>query len=233
MWLRWLPWRYIVRRVARARGFVDPISVWSRLHSFAEPAEVAAPLELLRAGVVFHARGLMNTAAIQHNLDWVWPYWVERQFDPLDDAFIPRAFSITHVNLTHRNWTAIGVPDCPHLPIVDPRGLLTPWWDGWSLDCWVMGDDGARLVPSRMATIDQQLDLDAAVGLAVVTSADEQGQRLRMHARVQAEEGIPTCIETVSAASSAGGWLAVTLRPTNPEGVSFIHDVSVREDGRG
>jgi chemotaxis methyl-accepting protein methylase len=31
---------------------------------------------------VFHARGLVNAKAIQHNLDWVWPYWVERQFNP-------------------------------------------------------------------------------------------------------------------------------------------------------
>ena len=60
MFIKWLPWKYVVRRVARARGFVDPISVLARLHSFAEPSEVAAPVELLRAGVVFHARGLMN-----------------------------------------------------------------------------------------------------------------------------------------------------------------------------
>jgi hypothetical protein len=71
---------------------------------------VSEPIELLRAGVVFHARGLINSRVIQHNLDWVWPYWIERQFDPNDVSFIPRAFSITHINLTHRNWTAIGYP---------------------------------------------------------------------------------------------------------------------------
>jgi len=32
---------------------------------------VAEPIELLRAGVVFHARGLINARVIQHNLDWV------------------------------------------------------------------------------------------------------------------------------------------------------------------
>jgi hypothetical protein len=127
MWLKWLPWRYIVRRVAQAQGLIDPILLLSRLRGFAQPSEVGEPLELLRADVVFHARGLINTGAIQHNLDWVWPYWIERQFDPKDDAFIPRAFSITHVNLSHRNWTAVGFPDCDSLPIVDPRGLLTPF----------------------------------------------------------------------------------------------------------
>src|SRR5690349_12494753 len=116
MWLRWLPWRYIIRRAARSKGFLDPITIWTYLRRFAQPSEVGEPIELLRAGMVFHARGLMNSRAIQHNLDWVWPYWVERQFNPRDDAFVPRAFSITHINLTHRNWTAIGLPDCPALP---------------------------------------------------------------------------------------------------------------------
>ena len=148
--LRWFPWRYVVSRVARARGLVDPIKVLSRLESFAQPLEVKEPLELLRAGMVFHARGLLNTSAIQHNLDWIWPYWVERQYDPDDVSFIPRAFSITHVNLTHRNWTGFGLPDVDQIPIVDPRGLVTPFWDGWSLDAWVLADDGRRLVPSRL-----------------------------------------------------------------------------------
>ena len=107
-WLKWLPWRFFIRRLARAHGFLDPIALLARLHRFAQPSEVGEPVELLRAGVVFHARGLINSRVIQHNLDWVWPYWIERQFDPEDDAFVPRAFSITHVNLSHRNWTAIG-----------------------------------------------------------------------------------------------------------------------------
>src|SRR4051812_8573186 len=167
----WFPWKFIVRHVARSHGFIDPIAVLARLHGFAQPSEVAAPMELVRAGVVFHARGLMNTGAIQHNLDWVWPYWVERQFDPHDVAFIPRAFSITHVNLTHRNWTAVGQPDCDWLPIVDPRGLATPYWDGWSLDGWVITADGDELIPSRLADAEQQLELGGESGVAVVTES--------------------------------------------------------------
>ena len=52
------------------------------MQNFAQPSEVIAPMELLRSGVVMHARGLINSLAIQHNLDWVWPYWVERQYNP-------------------------------------------------------------------------------------------------------------------------------------------------------
>src|SRR5262245_64986932 len=165
MWLRWLPWRFVVSRLARSSGFIDPVALLARLHRFAQPSEVTEPIELLRAGVLFHARGLINSRTIQHNLDWVWPFWIERQFNPRDVAFVPRAFSITHVNLTHRNWTAVGLPDCDRLPVVDPRGLVTPLFDGWSLDAWVLPHHGEPLFPSRCADAEQRLLLDAGVAV--------------------------------------------------------------------
>jgi hypothetical protein len=173
--------------------------------------------------VVFHARGLINSRVIQHNLDWVWPYWIERQFDPEDDAFVPRAFSITHVNLSHRNWTAIGWPDCEELPLVDPRGMLTPWFDGWSLDCWLVTDAGQRLLPSRAQSCSQRLDMHN--GLAVITETRQRGMALRNHATVQPESGVPVCHLQLDARSDSGGWLVLALRPCNPEGISFIHEV--------
>jgi hypothetical protein len=232
MWLNWLPWRYIVRRAARARGFVDPITVLSHLHRFAQPSEVAAPLELLRAGVVFHARGLMNTSAIQHNLDWIWPYWAERQFDPHDVSFIPRAFSITHVNLTHRNWTAVGLPDLDYLPIVDPRGLVTPYWDGWSLDAWIVPAEGDALLPSQRGEVHQRLSWDDPQHLAVVTDAAQDGLRLESQVLVSLENGHPMCLQQVTGWSNRKAWLVVTLRPYNPEGVSFVHEVALQSDRR-
>jgi hypothetical protein len=127
MLLRWMPWKMLVRYAARKYGCLDPINLLSQLQRFIQPSEVNEPVELLRAGALMHARGLINKRVIQHNLDWVWPYWIERQFDPMDVLFIPRAFSITHINLSHRNWTAVGLPDFPDLPIVDPCGLVTPF----------------------------------------------------------------------------------------------------------
>jgi hypothetical protein len=227
-WLKWLPWRFLLRRLARAHGFLDPIALLSRLHRFAQPAEVTEPIELLRAGVMFHARGLINSRVIQHNLDWVWPYWVERQFDPCDDAFIPRAFSITHVNLTHRNWTAIGWPGCEELPIVDPRGLLTPFFDGWSLDAWCITDDGRRLLPSRSRIASQRLLMND--GLEVVTQIEEHGMTLNNCASVQLERGAPVCRLRLEMRSDTAGWLVLALRPYNPEGISFIHRVELSRE---
>ncbi|MFO7905521.1 MAG: hypothetical protein R6U98_22850 [Pirellulaceae bacterium] len=223
MRLNWIPWRYIVRSIARRYGFVDPLSLMANLSRFGEPAEVAAPIELLRAGAVFHARGLMNTSAIQHNLDWIWPFWVERQFDPKDEAFVPRAFSITHVNLTHRNWTAIGLPDVDVYPIVDPRGLLTPHWDGWSIDGWIFAADGTRLFPSRCPASHQYLDFSQ--GLAVTTEVEGGAHWLRARAEVMGDAARPVCRQTWVAESRQPAWLAIALRPFNPEGVSFVYDV--------
>ena len=64
-WMKWLPWRFLIRRVAQAQGFLDPVALLARLHRFAQRSEVGEPIELLRAGVVFHARGLINSRVIQ------------------------------------------------------------------------------------------------------------------------------------------------------------------------
>jgi hypothetical protein len=229
-WLKWLPWRFLLRRAARAHGFLDPLALLARLHRFAQPSEVGEPIELLRAGAMFHARGLINARVIQHNLDWVWPYWIERQFDPRDEFFIPRAFSITHVNLTHRNWTAIGWPDCPELPIVDPRGLLTACLDGWSLDAWIVTQDGRCLLPSRAPSCSQRLELAPAP--VVVTETAQDGLALSCRAGVEQRDGVVICSLQVTARADTPAWAVLALRPYNPEGVSFIHELRLTPQRR-
>lgn len=230
MWFQGFIWKYLVRRVAKAYGFLDPFALMSQLRRFSPPSEVAEPVELLRAGAVFHARGLVNRQAIQHNLDWVWPFWVEQQFDPESDAFLPRAFSITHVNLTHRNWTAVGLPGCDVYPIVDPRGLVTPFWDGWSLDCWLLPDDGAPLLPSRLPAVEQRVDWDLPAGWAVRTTWARGGQRVTSRVWVEQQADLPVCRLDYQVQAAAPGWCVIALRPYNPEGVSFVHDVALNAE---
>ncbi len=231
-WLKWLPWRFLIRRAARAHGFLDPVALLGHLHRFSQPSEVGVPLELLRAGVVFHARGLINSRVIQHNLDWVWPYWIERQFDPHDVSFVPRAFTITHVNLTHRNWTALGVPDLFPLAIVDPRGLLTPMADGWSLDCWVVGEDGRCLLPSRARQTEQRFDTS---NCTVVTESRSPGMHLCVTAGMGADAAgeRTVCSLSLRAQAEAPAWMVLALRPYNAEGVSFVHRVELADDRGG
>ncbi|MDZ7642055.1 MAG: hypothetical protein U5J62_08555 [Desulfurivibrio sp.] len=228
---RFLPWKYFLRLAARRFDFLDPISLMARARSFAQPSEVQEPIELLRAGMVLHARGLLNTKAIQHNLDWVWPYWVVRQFNPADSSFVPRGFAISHINLTHRNWTAVGLPDLPLYPVVDPRGLLTPIQDGWSLDCWFYDSRGRACFPSQLEQVEQRLEDDD--NRRVVTQWESAGARVRVRAEVRESDGRPTVVWELTARSQSGGWLVVALRPYNPEGIQFVERVSTLEQRTG
>jgi hypothetical protein len=221
----WL-FKRLVRRFARARGFIDPFSVLMRLRRFARPSEVPEPIELVRAGLVFHARGLVNSRAIQHNLDWIWPYWVEKQFAPLSQSFIPRAFSISHINLTHRNWTAAGLPGLSAYPLVDPRGLVTPFYDGWSLDVWLVQQGRARLLPSRFDGTRQRL-LCERDRLAVLTEAEQEGFSLRWETFVEEQpDGEARLVVRYRADVPEDAELVLSVRPYNPEGISFIETLS-------
>lgn len=223
-------WNFILRRLAHAQGFLDPMVLFSNLQRFSKPSEVWVPTELLRSGAVLQARGLINSQAIQHNLDWIWPMWVERQFNPKDKAFIPRAFSLTHINLTHRNWTAVGLPDLPEFPLVDPNGMVTPLFDGWSLTAWIVSPLGS-LLPCRLAEVDQKLCLEDPI--AVTTGAKSDGFNLQSRVQVNNEGGVPVCVVTFKAVTSAPARLVVCLRPYNPEGVSFIRDIDRLTDRPG
>ncbi len=226
------PVRFLVTRLARAYGFLDPIAVLTRLRGFSQQSEVGEPIELLRAGMLFHARGLVNTKAIQNNLDWVWPYWVERQFNPNDPSFIPRAFSFSHINLTHRNWTAAGQPDVPYYPIVDPRGLVTPLFDGWSLDFWIVPTGASPVFPSKLARFEQEL-LAEAGNMRVRSRIADPAFELVSETELIVEDGVPYCVVRISSSRLPAGMVAVALRPYNPEGISALHEVEMLPGGNG
>lgn len=227
---RWIPWKTFLRRTARRHGILDPLSFLGRLRRFAQPSEIAEPLELLREGVKFHARGLINTRAIQHNLDWIWPFWIERQFNPTDPSFIPRAFSFSHVNLTHRNWTAVGLPNRALYPIVDPRGLVTPLHDGWSVDFWVEGGDGRRLVPSRAASASQRQQRETRLTVTTEVAGDDLTLTTRVW--LQPGPGGPELVIAATGTAPGGGALIAALRPYNPEGIQFIDRIRYDAEAR-
>ena len=231
IWWKWLPWKFLLSDAARRQGFLDPVKLISQLQNFAQPSEVVAPTELLRSGAVLHARGLINSLAIQHNLDWIWPYWVECQYDPEDAAFIPRSFSLTQINLTHRNWTALGVPDGTEFPIVDPRGLITPYYDGWSIDAWIIPKEGEPLIPSRSPNASQKMTFDE--NLCVITESSLDKLKLQLIAQVIGSAEMPICQVKITGSAHIDARLVVSLRPYNPEGVSFINSITLLEDSSG
>ena len=231
MFKQLIPWKFLIKRAARAYGIIDPLTFLARIRQFSQPSEVQEPIELVRAGIAFHTRGLINTKAIQHNLDWVWPYWVERQFNPNDNSFIPRAFSFSHVNLTHRNWTAVGHPNLPIYPIVDPRGLVTPLYDGWSLDFWIVTENGEKLLPSKLEEVEQHWHLSP--NLCVETKSKHKTMELTTSVRLKIDDQRPELEIEASGNSTQGGWLVAALRPYNPEGIQFLETIGQTSDGCG
>ncbi len=232
MWMKWFPWRWMAKQWAKGNGFFDPVEGLSQIQRFAQPSEVAIPVEIMRLATGLHLRGLINSQAIQHNLDWVWPFWVERQFDPHDISFVPRAFSISHINLTHRNWTAVGIPDCAAYPIVDPAGLVTPLFDSWSIDSWIIGDSPEEaLLPSKFPESSQKLLLKD--GLSVLTESASYPFRLSSQVEVTGDPGDAVCQIRVTALSNIKAKCVISLRPYNPEGICFIHEIAFLEGRRG
>ncbi len=224
MWLKWLPWKFMIRKLARYHGFLDPVAIWSYFQNFSQPSEVAGPIELIRDSAVFHSRGLINCRAIPQNLDWIWPWWINQQFNPHNKTFIPRAFSLTYVNLTHRNWTAVGQPDCSYYPIIDPSGLVMPHWDGWSIDFFIIDDHGNLYAPSRTKqNPTQQYSFDK--GLSVITRHNINDDVLCCVTKMDVANSRPICEISVSSELKKPCRLAVSLRPFNPEGISFVHQV--------
>lgn len=223
-----LPWKFLMQRAAHHYGFVDPVSFLARIRKFSQPSEVAEPIELLRAGVSFHARGLINTKAIQTNLDWVWPYWVEKQFKPGDPSFVARAFSFSHVNLTHRDWSAVGLPNLALYPIVDPRGLVTPLFDGWSLDFWLQLPDGELRFPSRASTFQQKLDIEQDLQVSSEFNC-EDGSLIAKTRMTRNHNHKPELAIELQGKIPHGGTMYISARPYNPEGIQFVERIEIND----
>ncbi|MCB1166941.1 MAG: hypothetical protein KDK33_12345, partial [Leptospiraceae bacterium] len=68
------------------------------------PSSALFPAENLPLASRVIASGMWNYCFFQFYRNFAGPYWVERQYNPQDPSFIPRAGSMLSLNLTHRNW---------------------------------------------------------------------------------------------------------------------------------
>lgn len=185
------------------------------------------PAELIPIGATLVFRGMHNRKFFPANLDWVLPYWAEKQFDPHSRAFIPYGFDLFTINYTHRDWTMIGNPGREREAIVDPRGLLTPQLDGWSIDVWVE-IDGKLFAPSRLSDSDVEQSLHESLPI-VVTAFRVGDVRVIVEALTHDDGEREWVIENIAVENQVYAPRRVTLhvavRPFNPEGVSLVKDI--------
>jgi hypothetical protein len=218
--------------MGRLRITDDIIRHLTTFQRLGETLEVQLPSELLPVGARTVFRAIRTRSASQLGAGWVWPWWLDRQLDPRSPAFVPRGHLPVTTNLTARNWTGIGPAQCVHQAIVDPRGLLTPWFDGWSLDWWV-GAGGAWHFPSQAPDVTQGL----VAGTPVVETAMPVGDGHAVHRVYSVGGGEPLALVDVANRSGGPVTVALAVRPCNPEGLAVIerialHDRTVTVDGR-
>ena len=172
------------------------------------------------------SRGMLNYTFFQHYPDWKKPFWAFKQYDPDYIGFIPRSHLGVSMNVTHRNWTAIGNMNCDIEPIVDPRGSVVPFVDGWSLECWIKYK-GDIIIPAHCKEVKQKLVDDLPI---VETNVIEKDFSLCMnHYTVNDVLVCEYEIENYSKKSDLKidkeVELILAVRPFNFEGVSPIDSI--------
>jgi len=187
------------------------------------------PTELIPLNSIQLSRGLLNYAVIQSKMNpegvgsgWIYPFWINKQYDPSVTSFIPRSHSGLSLNLTHRNWTAIGNPDCPIEPTVDPRGLLTPFPNRWSIDTWLMVDDKI-FFPSMSSSCSQKLVDDLPV---IETKFEFEGISLELISFTENDLLIHKTAVLNNSGSPQNCSLIISVRPFNPEGIGITDSIS-------
>jgi len=216
----------LVRRIAAGLKIPEPaIRMFQAANELSGLDRKTLPTELIPLNTIQISRGLLNFTLLQSLDGWVFPYWAARQFDPADAGFIPRSHLGLSINVTRRNWTAVGSPSCPDEPVVDPRGALMPYRNRWTSECWLKCGDVAYF-PSLSANVRQTLTR----GLPIVTTIFEcGGVTLGQTAYVNGTTLVLEATVTNAGAESRSCTLAFAIRPFNAEGACLLRDI--RFDG--
>ena len=213
----------LAKRIAKLYGMEAALERLDESFKLGVGSDIQVPKEIAAEALEFASRGLLNMNAIQPNLDWVMPYWVNQQYSKDSGSYVPG--TVLSTNQTHRNWTAIGCLDSEREPVVDPTGLLTPWFDGWSVEFWVRKKE-YLIVPSRNDDIYQYLVKQLPI---VVSQFIKKDLRLRIEAfaaRIEDQEIIFDSLDLVNLEStSVSVEVYVAIRPYNPEGISVIREI--------
>ncbi len=179
------------------------------------------PVELIPLNSIQLSRGLLNFTVLQSKLNWIFPYWINQQYNPNSKSFVPRSHLGLSMNITHRNWTAIGSPDCEIEPIVDPRGLVTPYKNSWSIDVWLIAWDKI-FFPSSSEIVEQNLIDNVPV---VMTQFEFNNVELKLIAYTY-KDNLYYKVCTVNKSSlNIPTKIIFSIRPFNPEGISLLNKI--------
>jgi hypothetical protein len=184
------------------------------------------PVELIPLNITQLSRGMLNYTFFQHYPDWKFPFWAVKQYDPNNVSFIPRSHLGVSVNVTNRNWTAIGNMNCDVEPIVDPSGSVMPFKDGWTIETWLV-QLGKIIIPAYERTLEQKLEDDLPIVKTIMNYSDFV---LTSTAYTSDENLIcKYSVENISHDKIELD-IIVAIRPFNPEGVSIVKKLIYNAD---
>ncbi|MDH5654951.1 MAG: hypothetical protein OEZ34_03525 [Spirochaetia bacterium] len=188
------------------------------------PASAAFPTENLPLASRVIASGMWNYCFFQFYRHFAGPYWVEKQYNPEDPSFIPRAGSMLSVNLTNRDWMGFRSPAGKHHAMVDPSGALSPVIGYYSIETALKENGMLRLASKGELEIRQSLLGDLPIP---VTEYRSKSATLKWTAAGSLKNDyIINQIEYESFDQEQE--IIISIRPFNPEGAAFIH--TIRKD---
>jgi len=180
------------------------------------------PVELIPLNTTQISRGILNYTFFQHYPDWKIPFWAVQQYDPGNKSFVPRSHLGVSINVTNRNWTAIGNMNCDIEPIVDPRGSVMPFRNGWTIELWVKHKD-QLIIPAYETNVKQKLVND----LPIVETVLEQPEFVLSMIAYTAGKDLICNYEIENTSQEVISVdVIIAIRPFNPEGVSIVDKIS-------
>ncbi len=220
----------LTRSYAGKKGFTgDILDLVQAIGRVGQPSDPAFPSEMFPLGAQLYGRGMYTLLAVQPNRDWVWPFFIERQFDPHHKDFVGRGHSIMVLNTTHRNWTAVGCIGSEREAVIDSRGLVTPRFNGWSADVWLLEGD-KLFAPSKLDSVRQYNVSRLPIVRTVFNAGNHEVQSEVFAAHVARQEAILQKVTVKNTGiTQKNASLIFSLRPYNPEGLSVVKEVGADE----
>ncbi|RAP35837.1 hypothetical protein DID80_06010, partial [Candidatus Marinamargulisbacteria bacterium SCGC AAA071-K20] len=172
-------------------------------------------------------QGINNQRVIVQYPNKVWPFWVQRQFDPKSSHFNSNSNPMSANNTTYRNWTQLGFPFSNQKVLVDPTGMITPLTQLWSLESWVAIGDKLHIL-SSCPNIKQYLSKSSP---KVITRYKYDALKIDSEVFFNPlTEHEKLCVNQIKLHNTTAGPLKISffyvIRPYTPEGVSQVKNIT-------
>lgn len=219
---------FLRRLISRAASFlrlhpdVQPLIAGG--FRLTNPLAAAYPAENLSFASRVIASGMWNYCFFQFYRHFAGPYWVERQYNPADPSFVPRASSLLSMNLTHRTWMGLRSPRGACYSMIDPAGSLSPVAGSYSIEMGVRADGRMLLATRGDLKVSQRpfKDLPAAR-----SEYETRGVRLRWTV-VGCADQADWIYSRVEFNVTRQVELVLGVRPFNQEGAALIHNLEMK-----